>query len=403
MRLTAKNTRALVFLTCATLVAFTEKSTGVGFMLPNQDPEAIARGDAFAATADNPSAIYYNPAGITQLSGYSVELGVYAISPSTKFSSPTGQKESTDSRFQAVPQVYVTASPFTNIPVSFGLGVYVPYGLALSYGTHGPLASVAESGDLLYATLNPVIAWKICPSLSIAAGPTINYSRAEFNRALTVYPTQFKFDGDGWAYGFNGGILWQPVEKWSFGVNYRSETQIKYSGRLYTTPSPPFPPEDMTSASIKFPQYVTGGVSFRPTTNWNVEFDLDWADWDEVKKITFQDPALGYPSLTLNFRSSFIYEIGVTRQLPRGFFASVGYMYSQNSSPDANFSPLIPDADLNLGTIGFGHRGKHWDWALTYQFAYNGGRTVYNDATPQADGTYKTFNNAINLATTFKF
>ena len=36
-----------------------------GFRLPNQDPEAIARGNAFTATADNPSAIYYNPAGIT--------------------------------------------------------------------------------------------------------------------------------------------------------------------------------------------------------------------------------------------------------------------------------------------------------------------------------------------------
>jgi hypothetical protein len=34
-----------------------------GFRLPNQNPEAIARGNAFVATADNPGD-HYNPAGI---------------------------------------------------------------------------------------------------------------------------------------------------------------------------------------------------------------------------------------------------------------------------------------------------------------------------------------------------
>src|SRR5262245_56879978 len=49
---------------------------GIGFRIPNQDAEAIARGNAFVATADNPSAIYYNPAGITQLEGHNAQIGV---------------------------------------------------------------------------------------------------------------------------------------------------------------------------------------------------------------------------------------------------------------------------------------------------------------------------------------
>src|SRR5947207_3345244 len=52
------------------MMIFDPMDTGaVGFRMPNQDPEGIARGNAFVATADNPSAIYYNPAGITQLEG----------------------------------------------------------------------------------------------------------------------------------------------------------------------------------------------------------------------------------------------------------------------------------------------------------------------------------------------
>ena len=99
-----------------------------------------------------------------------------------------------------------------------------------------------------------------------------------------------------------------------------------------------------------------------------------------------------------------MYEFGVTRQFGNGYFGSVGYFYSENSSPDANFNPLIPDANLQLGSIGFGHHGKRWDWSAAYHFGYNGGRTVSNDtANPSANGTYKTFNNGFNVAVTFKF
>src|SRR5262245_24244583 len=52
---------------------------GTGFDLPDQDPFAIGRGMAFVATADNPSAIYYNPAGLTQLSGSNLRVGVYGL------------------------------------------------------------------------------------------------------------------------------------------------------------------------------------------------------------------------------------------------------------------------------------------------------------------------------------
>src|SRR5690349_1226436 len=80
---------------------------GVGFRLPNQDPVGIARGNAFAATADNPSAIYYNPAGITQLEGIQAQAGLYLISADTSYTSPSGVKAETDASPQPVPQLYV--------------------------------------------------------------------------------------------------------------------------------------------------------------------------------------------------------------------------------------------------------------------------------------------------------
>src|ERR1019366_5132548 len=77
-----------------------------GFRLPNQDPDAIARGNAFVATADNPSATYYNPAGIAQLEVQNIRAGLYMVSGGYDFESPSGQTAKASSDFQPVPQLY---------------------------------------------------------------------------------------------------------------------------------------------------------------------------------------------------------------------------------------------------------------------------------------------------------
>ena len=107
--------------------------------------------------------------------------------------------------------------------------------------------------------------------------------------------------------------------------------------------------------------------------------------------------------LVFNYTSSFIYDFGVTRQLGKGYFVNLGFIYSENSSPDRNFNPLVPDADLYLPGVGFGYRGKRWDWAVGYHCAINPGRDIKNNVNPTVDGHYKTFNNAVNIAATFKF
>jgi len=67
------------FLTLMISGALTWKASANGFRLADQDAFATARGEAFVATADNPSAIYYNPAGITQLEDNNLRSGIYGI------------------------------------------------------------------------------------------------------------------------------------------------------------------------------------------------------------------------------------------------------------------------------------------------------------------------------------
>jgi len=152
----------------------------LGFRLADQDAEATARGLAFAATADNPSAIYYNPAGITQLDGTRILTGSYAISFREKVTPAAAGSSSftnTNQEFQLAPHLFITTKA-KNSPFAFGLGIYSPYGLSVEYPDNTPFRTTARQGKIVYVAINPVVAWKIHQSLSLAAGPSFNYGSA---------------------------------------------------------------------------------------------------------------------------------------------------------------------------------------------------------------------------------
>src|SRR3984957_8965711 len=124
------NRRNILRLLLTVLISgvFAWKVSANGFALPDQDAFATARGEAFVATADNPSAIYYNPAGITQLKGNNIRGGIYGIYLNPSFSptngaSNNGKTYHSSDKLAAVPQIFYTYTPHDS-PLSFGLGVY---------------------------------------------------------------------------------------------------------------------------------------------------------------------------------------------------------------------------------------------------------------------------------------
>src|SRR5215208_4209757 len=99
----------------------------LGIRLFDHDAFATARGDAFVATADNPSAIYYNPAGITQLQGHNVRAGLNLLMIDYAFDRGAGRNVKTENDWISVPGFYYSYTA-SNCPVSFGVGYYLPYG-----------------------------------------------------------------------------------------------------------------------------------------------------------------------------------------------------------------------------------------------------------------------------------
>ena len=374
---------------------------GLGIRLPDQDAFATARGEAFVATADNPSAIYYNPAGITQLPGQNLRAGFYGVYLNSHYSAP-GNSINTKDSVQAVPQIYYTIG-LTNLPLTFGLGVYAPYGLSLEWPNNAPFSPLGRKGSLTYLTINPVVAWQVFSNFSIAAGPTINYGNLDLSQPTPLVGpgTEFRFKGDNWSPGFNAGMLWQPCSKIFLGANYRSESRMNFQGDASLTGFP----STSTTANFPFPQNVVGGISYRPTPDWNVEFDADWTDWHAFKTVTLANTPLASQTLVFNWQSSFFYEFGVTRYFDKGWHDSGGYIFSENSVPNATFNPIVPDSDRHIWSLGIGRRYKKFSWDATYQFAWGPSRTVSNATFPAllANGNYEYTSHALSLSAGYRF
>jgi len=58
--------------------------------IQGQGTAASGMSNAFSAQADDPSALHYNPAGMTQLHGVELMTGVLLSGGTTTFTSPTG-------------------------------------------------------------------------------------------------------------------------------------------------------------------------------------------------------------------------------------------------------------------------------------------------------------------------
>jgi len=393
---------------------------GNGLRLASQDGFASARGEAFVATADNPSAIYYNPAGITQIAGTSLRSGLYSIYLDPTFQPPNtepnaGQTYGIGKHFDFIPQIFLTHT-FENSPISAGLGIYAPFGGSISWPADTGFRTVATKGTTTYLRVNPVVAIQLPGGLSLGAGLSANYARMDLEQGLeplTLLENYFRFTGDGWAVGGNAGLLWKPCEYFSFGATFRSQTAFTLNGETAFADQPYISDTTLPAkADFEFPWDIAFGISLRPSPKWNLEFDADYTDWSSFGVVTIhQGSTPPFPlnqskdlPVKLNWQGSWMYELGATRYFNDGWHVSAGYVFNENSVPNAYYSPLAADMDRHFFSIGTGRTGKTLDFDVTYQFGYGPAHAVSGSqpsstpaffANQTADGTYHFISHAV--------
>ena len=152
---------------------------------------------------------------------------------------------------------------------------------------------------------------------------------------------------------------------------------------------------------------------------WNIEFDANYTGWNSFDTVTIEQspPPVNNPfhqniPVNLGWQASWMYEFGVTRYFDNGWHVSAGYVFNENSVPDAYYTPLAADMDRHFFSIGTGYKGKRFDFDITYQFGYGPAHTVTGStpsSTPgqfageSADGKYDFVSHAVMLTVGMHF
>lgn len=391
--------------------------------------EAMGKASSFVAQADNPSAIYYNPAGLTQLKGDNVSLGYTFEGPMAEVESNTA-----DGTVQMQRQVfwipnfyYVSDANKENLRIGFS--VTSPFGLATDWAQDSYVAANATESDLDFIAVNPTIAFKVNDVLSIGAG--LNHFGSHLSKHKRVAASissdgDFQLKGSDTGWGYNTGFLVQPSEQHSIGISYRSEVDMDYKGTVSMTNinQGAYPAvfggasysTDM-KVSLTLPQSVVIGYAYKPGNKWTFETDLEWTGWSaaEEEKVEYPSESDANRLAVLNagnpvprdWNDVFSFGVGAEYQATDKLALRCGYLYEETPIPSANLDAALPDADRHGVTLGFGYDFKEVTIDASYLALFMMDRDVTNDvglvAGTDIDGKYKQFVNVFAVGFTYKF
>ncbi|MCL5966128.1 MAG: outer membrane protein transport protein [Deltaproteobacteria bacterium] len=403
------------------LVFSATSAMAAGFRLPEAGAKAMGMGFAFTAQANDPSAIYFNPAGITQLPGKNVMLGVtYIRENGGEFNGITplsGGATITETQKDLdfwVPNAYYTQQG--SGALTWGIGIFTPFGLGQEYKDRNTsyFRNQVTKIDLQTFVVNPTLAWKVNDVLSLGAGIDFMYGKAKLAKTGVINnavppgdsPTNIfllDLEGDGTAWGYNFGLLLTPSPNWKIGVSHRSPFSLDIKdGDVELTNISSTPLIALGGASA---QTVFGGASFSTkgsttihmpaTTAFGIayvrdrltlEADIDWTWWHSYDSLNIDiknNTALLPDSNTAkNWKDVAALRIGAEYRVTDPLALRLGFAYDPSPVPASTMGPELPDATRLNYMLGAGYKYRNWTFDGSYFYVDKKDRTVNNQTTP---------------------
>lgn len=277
--------------------ALSSAAVAGGFMLTEQSVAGLGRAYAGAGiVGDDLSAVWYNPAGMSLLSGTAVQMGAVVADLDLPVTTESGEKENGRKHGVPVPNMYIVHQ--IKDDMWFGFGITVPYGMATEYNPDWKLSDKGMNAEVKTFDFNPNIAVKLTDTLSFGAGVSLQYVTAQFESTGAIYypgtkqqigQTKIRLNADGWAWGGNLGFMWQPTETVRVGLAYRSQVNHKADGYLKTTINVPaagvnnkyYKSQD-GHAEMSGPHTVTLTGTWKATEALRLSGLVRWANWSSV-------------------------------------------------------------------------------------------------------------------------
>lgn len=378
------------------LMATADNAYAGGFLLQEQSQKEIGRAfSGSAASADSPSTIYYNPAGMTELDGLQMSTGVTALFVDS------GQRNIGSTISDYSPTAYTVTggdggNPFataTPVPASYaswqvgnsgvwlGLGISSPFGLKLRYepdffGRYESLYS-----KLLTINAQPSFAYKLSDSVSIGGGVDIQYADATLTSArpsATPGGTDgyIRMSGDDVSVGWNVGILAKLNGGTRVGLHYRSRVKHELKGEYATGLGSTNVTRPIVSP-ITMPDIVTAGISAPIGEGTRLMVTGRYYNWSVFQRIliVFGDGSTG--ERDYHYRDSWSVAAGIDRQIGDRLTLRAGTMFDKTPTNSQFLSTRVPDGDRTWASAGLSYRlNDHLTLNASYAHVFINGQTM---------------------------
>ncbi|WP_199053428.1 OmpP1/FadL family transporter [Aquitalea sp. ASV15] len=415
--------------------AFSSTALASGYHFGSQS--VSAQGTAFAngAEAADASTIFYNPAGMSRLTGTNFSGGLTLVVPDSEYTDKgsknvNGTAIKGDNGGNFAPD-YVVAPSFyathqLNDKWTVGLGIFVPFGAQLDYGNTWAGRYALESIKLETLNFNPSVSFKLDEHHSFGAGISAQYMKATLSKAVdvaggfsslpaaqqseiisqivsaggnpaklgSVQPGQASLDADGWGYGVNLGYMFQMNENTRFGLAYRSNIHHKLDGsanwnfnNVSTDPVINATIQSLAkqlghvssggSVTVDTPESISANTFHKLNDKVDLMADLTWTRHSRMDSIDikFSQPGEGDLVIKQGWRDTFKLSFGGNYHYSDALTLRTGVAYDQSPVKNDDLRhPALPDSDRYWLSFGANYKlskQSSIDVAYSYVFFKN--------------------------------
>ena len=388
--------------------ALSSAAVAGGFMLTEQSVAGLGRAYAGAGiVGDDLSAVWYNPAGMSLLSGTAVQMGAVVAdldlevttNESATFGNRKASKENGRKHGVPIPNMYLVHQ--IKDDMWFGLGITVPFGMATEYDNNWAAADKGMNAEVKVFDINPNVAFKLTDTLSFGAGVSLQYVTAQFEQKNNLghgTAMRVRLNADGWAWGGNLGFMWQPTETVRVGLAYRSQVNHKADGYLKSdletangTLIKHFQSND-GHAEMSAPHVITLTGTWKATEALRLSGLVRWTNWSSFDKLPISGSSLYDASYTAgvlaygpevagqkatnkhnavyNWKDSWLFTVGADYDINDEFTVRGGVGYEISPVDDDKYrSATIPDTDrlwLSMGATWHASKNLQSDFGIAY-------------------------------------
>ena len=358
---------------------FAGKAQAEGFALSDFGARGTSLAGGMVGRADDPSAVAWNPAGITQLPGTQTMVGMTIIQPSGTVDTEDafgGHSTDVDKHTWANPHAYLTHQFSDNL--WGGVGIFSRFGLGNSYPTNWPGRENLKYVSLKTVSLNPNLAFKVNDNLSLAVGLEFMYATMLMKKDSSMGPlgyNQQKLTGSSVAPGFNLAAHYKFNDQWAAGLTYRSRVTQRVHGDLEfdrKTVATPYGnmefPNSRLHGNLHLPDTISFGLTWRPSEDLSFEAGTVYTAWSSYRSLNIHTNEYGTQYSPKNWRDSWGFNFSGEYKALDWLTLRGGYVYETSPMQDSTCDYMTPSNGRHRITAGVGFNWDQWTLDLAYGY-----------------------------------